>query len=431
MQLSFPAVDVSQTDEAGSAKNQFSGAFTANMKLPLHRWFRYSAGFSAEWVEGIVANSPSTEQLKILDPFCGSGTTLLAGAKLGAHAVGFEMHPFIARIARVKLNWNVEIKEFEERVSSVLRLARENLRSSPKTNSPLLRKCYTDETLCALEAIRDAYLFQCSKTDSVDELVWLLITSILRECSGVGTAQWQYILPNKKKSNVKEPFFAATERQKTMIMDLVFARNTFEGSAEVIQTDARRPDYTGCFDMVITSPPYPNNYDYADATRLEMTFWSEIGSWGDLQGAVRQFLVRSCSQHSSAERLVLQDLLEDEAIAPIRDELAIVCEELERVREDHGGRKTYHTMVAAYFADLARTWRALRELVREGGNVYFVIGDSAPYGVYVPCDRWLGQLAFANHFSEYSFDKFRDRNIKWKNRKHRVPLKEGVLHVKG
>ena len=38
-----------------------SGTFTDNMKLPVHRWFRYSAGFSAAWVEDVLQNSHATK----------------------------------------------------------------------------------------------------------------------------------------------------------------------------------------------------------------------------------------------------------------------------------------------------------------------------------------------------------------------------------
>jgi hypothetical protein len=65
----------------------------------------------------------------------------------------------------------------------------------------------------------------------------------------------------------------------------------------------------------------------------------------------------------------------------------------------------------------------------EGAQACFVIGDSAPYGIHVPVDRWLGDLAIAAGFRNYTFEKVRDRNLKWKNRKHRVPLKEGNLRV--
>jgi hypothetical protein len=88
-------------------------------------------------------------------------------------------------------------------------------------------------------------------------------------------------------------------------------------------------------------------------------------------------------------------------------------------------------MVAAYFKDMAEVWLALRRVAAKGALVCFVVGDSAPYGVYVPVDRWLGELAVAAGFKSYDFEKTRERNTKWKNRKHRVPLQEGRLWVRG
>ena len=67
----------------------------------------------------------------------------------------------------------------------------------------------------------------------------------------------------------------------------------------------------------------------------------------------------------------------------------------------------------------------------DGSSICFVVGDSAPYGVYVPVHEWLGRLAIAAGFEDWTFERIRDRNVKWKNRKHRVPLCEGRLWVKG
>ena len=88
-------------------------------------------------------------------------------------------------------------------------------------------------------------------------------------------------------------------------------------------------------------------------------------------------------------------------------------------------------MIGCYFLDLAQTWRALRRVCASPSEVCFVIGDSAPYGVYVPVIERFGKLALAAGFDSWSFEKLRDRNIKWKNRKHRVPLREGHLWVRG
>ncbi len=109
----------------------------------------------------------------------------------------------------------------------------------------------------------------------------------------------------------------------------------------------------------------------------------------------------------------------------------MVCEKLAAVRLSRGGKKTYHLMVACYFQDLARVWGELRRVCDSPSQVCFVVGDSAPYGVYVPVIEWLGKLAVAAGFKSFRFERTRDRNVKWKNRKHRVPLCEGRLWVEG
>ena len=409
-----------------------SGTFADNLKLPIHRWFRYSAGFSADWVEDLVHRRGAK---RVLDPFGGSGTSLVAAAKAGAYSVGIEAHPFVSRIAKAKTRWDVDLGEIRDVFSRVRTKAWEMRLAVPATGSKLLLKCYDAENLIALESLRRAYEDEVTAglaSEGSLELAWLALTCVLRECSSVGTAQWQYVLPNKTKARVKHPYPAFEDRSRMFVQDLMYARSQFQGRARVICGDARDPLVDESeFDMVITSPPYPNNYDYADATRLEMTFWEEVDTWGDLHDAVRKHLVCSCSQHSAADRLDLLELLDVPRINPIRDELTTVCTELEQVRLTKGGRKTYHTMVAAYFADLSMVWIALRRMTGSGSQVAFVVGDSAPYGVYVPCDEWLGRLAVAAGFKGYEFEKIRDRNTKWRNRKHRVPLKEGILWVEG
>jgi len=202
--------------------------------------------------------------------------------------------------------------------------------------------------------------------------------------------------------------------------------------AGFLESDARTcAGVPGDWNLVVTSPPYPNNYDYADATRLEMSFFREIAGWGDLQASVRQHLVRSCSQHVPERAINLGDVLDEDDLRPIAGELRAVCEQLAEVRQTKGGKKTYHLMVACYFRDLAAVWKSLRRVCATGATVCFVVGDSAPYGVYVPVIPWLGALAKSAGFSAFRFERTRDRNVKWKNRKHRVPLQEGRLWVEG
>ncbi len=76
----------------------------------------------------------------------------------------------------------------------------------------------------------------------------------------------------------------------------------------------------------------------------------------------------------------------DNLFKPIYDEILEVCTKLNLEKENHGGKKNYHIMIALYFLDLARVWKQLRSVCKEGATVCFIIGDSAPYGVYVPVD---------------------------------------------
>lgn len=401
-----------------------STTFVDNMRLPVHGWFRYSAGFSAEWV---IDEVRARRAQRVLDPFAGSGTTLIATQQAGAEAMGADAHPFVARIARAKLGWTADPGALEARAKDVLRCA-----TSAKVTDPaaLLAKCYRPDALAALRGLSHA-VDRTARGDEVDELLWLALVAILRPCSHVGTAQWQYVLPNRSKSRVIEPRDAFRLQTEAMAADMraLQAEVPSAPAATYLAADARTlegvPD--GWADLVLTSPPYANNYDYADATRLEMTFLGEVSRWSDLKD-LRDGLVRSCSQ--AMRGFDGEAALADPSLAPIAAELAPVYRDLANERLTRGGRKAYHSMIAAYFLDLAAVWKTLRRVTAPGAEVCFVVGDSAPYGVHVPVERWLAELARAAGFEGARFEKTRSRNLKWKNRKHRVPLQEGRLWVR-
>lgn len=426
-------VQKSSITQQSAIQKARSGTFVDNMKLPVHRWFRYSAGFSAVWVENIL----SAKKIgTVLDPFVGSGTVCVVADKLGIPSYGAESHPFIFRLARGKLAWHENVVSFESAINRLIEKAVEISNKSSMESAPeLITKCYSNDIIRSLYGIKNAY-FKLSHewAETINDLVFLAINSILRVTSHVGTAQWQYILPNKTKSRVISPYDALKIQAKMMMEDMkVMQCTTNEKLSILLQGDARTllevPDNS--IDYVITSPPYANNYDYADATRLEMTFWGEINSWKDLHDSVRQYLVCSSSQHAAKDKLHLSDLLDDCDLVPIKGELSKVCEELDIVRKTKSGKKAYHLMLAAYFNDMSKTFKALRRVAKQGAEICFVIGDSAPYGVYAPVERWFGELALAHGFTSWEFEKIRDRNVKWKNRKHNIPLHEGHLWIKG
>lgn len=402
------------------------------MSLPVHRWFRYSAGFAATWVKEVLADWGIKPGHVVLDPFVGSGTVPVVCDTIGVNSIGVEAHPVVARICKAKLLWTSNPDLVGHFAAEVLEHAQDR---EPDVSSypQLIHRSFDTEALAALDSLKSAW---SSLRDSSpeSELIWLALTSILRPTSKAGTAQWQYILPNKTKKKVIHPLLAFQQQIEIIKSDLRWMQTRAKRShAEIIAGDARTlaDSMPQKVDAVITSPPYANNYDYADALRFEMTFWGDVTGWGDLHDTVRKYLIVSSSQHSSRERLKASDLLEVDAVEPIRDELGAVIEQLAKVRETHGGKKHYHTMIGAYCRDISLVLRQLRIACKAGSRMCWVIGDSAPYGVYCPIEKWIAELAMAAGFKQHHFNKLRDRNIKWKNRKHRVPLKEGLLWIEG
>ena len=416
---------------AVKVEQDYSATFSDNMKMPIHKWYRYTAGFSASWVSELIREELKNGRTRIIDPFAGSGTVLIESEFAGVESYGVEAHPYIYRIARAKLNWNYPAEKFKEGALALLKIAKG--KKIEQTEFPkLIMSCYPLETIQKLEALKQTWLDK-KQDEEIKNFNWFIITAILRITSPVGTAQWQYIQPNKTKSKVIDPFVAFESKVNEMYLDMKRTQNRFKNVVDsiILNEDARNiesiPDGWG--DLVITSPPYANNYDYADATRLEMTFWGEINGWADLQDFVRKHLIRACTQHVSKLGDSIDGILSNPRLDVIKSELWEVFKTLKEERLKHGGKKNYHLMVAAYFNDLADVFHSLRRVTNDNCKMCFVIGDSAPYGIYVPVDKWLGELAVSAGFGDYYFEKLRDRNIKWKNRKHTVPLHEGRLWI--
>ena len=414
-----------------TCESQNSTTFQDNMKLPLHRWYRYTAGFSGSWVGSLLEKGKREGRHRVVDPFAGSGTVMVESMLHGVESYGIESNPYVYNIAVAKLQWNdFDLDFLMHECMGVLTRARK--KAIDRTEYPdLILKCFPLDTLKKLEALK----LSCYEIedDKLRNFVWFIITSILRSTSPVGTAQWQYIQPNKSKAKVLPPFTAYREKVAEIFEDIQRMRDVFgkDSRSEIFREDARHiksvPD--GWADMVITSPPYANNYDYADAMRLEMLFWKDINGWKDLQDKVSVNLIRACTQHVSTLKDTVNDYLASPLLTPIHDEIIEKYELLKSERDNHGGKKNYHAMIAAYFYDMAQVFFSLERITTPNCQMCFVIGDSAPYGVYIPVDEWLGKLAQAAGFNDYSFEKLRDRNIKWKNRKHRIPLKEGRLWI--
>ena len=368
-----------------------TSTFLDNLSLPVHRWFRYSAGFSAAWVREVIQREKQKGRRRVFDPFVGSGTVALESELCQVESIGVEAHPFVSRIAQAKLHWRESPKDFTTFALSILEEAKKE---------PVEREEYPGfdgKVLPASDAAPAGERFAASAKEGPTGRLFLNSPgwSCAPSCANAPLSERRMaVRPSEEiEGQAMDPFKAFEAAVYLFSSDMAQRQKQEPGpKPQLLVEDARacKSLPAGWADLVITSPPYANNYDYADATRLEMTFFGEVEGWGGLQERVRRHLIRSCTQHVAPLTKQTDDILQAAVLAPIAGELRETCQRLAREREGHGGKKPYHTMIAAYFKDMAEVWLALRRVTAGGALVCFVIGDSAPYGIMCP---WIGGWA--------------------------------------
>nr|HID12899.1 DNA modification methylase [Anaerolineae bacterium] len=428
--------------QAHTSPTEFSperlGTFQDNLRAPIHRWFKYPAGFSYRLVEALIDDKRLTPGHWILDPFVGCGTTSVVAKEHGVNSLGIEAHSFVWWVAKVKCFWEYDLSSLHR---SMQRLITHVHQAQPGTMEALdkfpdlVHKCYSPANLQKLDLIREAILhIDC--TNEERDFFLLALTDTLRAASKAGTG-WPYVAPSKYHAKQEQDAIDVFCRQvQEMFKDLQVVqlrRRSGPVECRLILMDARDPYPVEpeSIDLAITSPPYLNNYDYADRTRLEMYFFGWAKTWRDITEQVRDKLI------IAATTQIRRTEFPDDPLGPelgdlapeLYVELSDKIHRLAKIRLHKGGRKSYDLMVAGYFNDMLRILKQVHRVMKKGSEFVLVLGDSAPYGVYIPTEECLGKLGLAVGFGDYRLQKLRDRGGKWRHnpQRHKVALKESLL----
>ena len=75
-----------------------------------HDWYRFVLSFPPHLVRSYIQRFEVEPGNRVLDPFCGTGTTLVECKKLGITSIGVEPNPVACFVSEVKINWMVELE---------------------------------------------------------------------------------------------------------------------------------------------------------------------------------------------------------------------------------------------------------------------------------------------------------------------------------
>lgn len=410
------------------------GTFSESKSAPIHRWFQYPAGFSYKAVEYVLDKFNIKPGHKVYDPFGGTGTTLVVCKSRGIESVGTEAHPFVYEVANSKLKWDYDYKDLIKVSNKFIKEILENKDSyknvSVENVPELLLKCYSVDNLKKLTFVKER--IKTEVPEAYQDLFNTAMIGTLRKASGAATG-WPYIAPNKKIEE-KDGIETFITQLNLCVEDLMTTDpEVRKTESNLILGDCRKRILEdNSIDFIFTSPPYLNNYDYADRTRLETYFMGFADTWGEITEKVRTKLIMAATTQVKRNLFNEEDILSDE-LKKVAPETAKVIQEkvneLSILRKQKGGKKSYDIMVGQYFNDMTLELINTYHYLKEGSHQLLVLGDSAPYGVHVPTETILGEIALGIGYKSYNIVELRKRGDKWKGntQRHKVPLRETIL----
>jgi hypothetical protein len=383
----------------------------------IHDWYRTVWGYSDHLVGDLLDEFASQPKSRILDPFCGTGTTLVECMKRGVDSAGIDANPVSCFAARVKTNWHIEPLRLTDFLESIEQAYLSHLETEEFEEDPTYE--YIDETgmlergwisdeplkkaICLKRAIQD------SKTNAQYQnvLMLALLDTVIRTAANVKFGPELYCGKQKADAEVFPQF---SKKVCQMAGDLNLAKDVNAGQAIVVKGDSRDCRTAGTtfgtpqFSLVICSPPYPCEHDYTRNSRLELAFLEQVKDRESLR-QIKKEMVRS---HTKG--IYLTD--SDSDLVAGNDVLQRLAKRIDHraAQKTHGFARLYSRVLTEYFGGMKRHLTNLRPLLQENAILAYVVGDQSSYlQVPVRTAKILGSIA-----TEVGYDLIEIRH--WRNR---------------
>lgn len=356
-----------------------------------HGYHRYPAKFIPQLAARLIREY-SIEGDLVMDPFMGSGTTLVEAKLLRRLSVGVDVNPVAHLVAQAKTRV-IEparlahaLSHLTERLAAPVQPSLfEPLKSNPSVSSlaewhERLRYWFPEPTLWQLGRIQHAIdeleceneriFFNCALSHTLKSVSYWHDRSVkpMRKLERSIPDACEVFLRHAKRM----------ARGNREFWNLLSERDALNIPAMPHCADARQlpvPDEAAA--VVITSPPYVTSYEYADLHQLS-ALWFRWAS--DLRAFREGFIGRSNGVHESS--LELNSSLAECIVAQIGETNP------RKARE-----------VALYFAEMLACFREMRRVLRRGGYACIVIGNTHLCGVEVQNAQVFAEQLIAHGFS--------------------------------
>jgi 16S rRNA G966 N2-methylase RsmD len=412
-----------------SVQTELFGRMEHNLKVPrsnglanklddsdkmFHDWYRFVLSFPPHLVRDYFDKFRLRNGQTILDPFCGTGTTIVEAKLNRINSIGVEPNPMAHFASCVKSQWDLDPEEFikhadyiSERTKKIINNNHsDHLRTLPLESEVLL----LTDSISPLPLHKAIILLEQinNEKDSpfYNHEILAFAKSLVFTVSNLHFGPEVGVHRNKKSdAPVVESWLSEVN---TMARDICRAEHNSTSSI-VHKADSRQLSNIlepKSIDAVFTSPPYPNEKDYSRTTRLESVLLGFINNKKELQSLKRTLL------RSNTRNVYKGD--DDDTWIAQHSEIQRIADAIEKKRielgKTSGFEKLYGKVTKLYFGGMARHLAELRTLLKPGAYLGYVVGDQASYlQILIKTGELLADIAKSLGYEVVSLDLFRTR----------------------
>ena len=413
--------------------DQNIGSAKDNMNSAIHNWYKFTAGFSYKFVDVIVEGLGQRPEC-IYEPFAGCGTTLVEAQKMKISSIGNESQRLMCDIINAKLNWDIDKNLIEIALGEIQELCSQRSIQFYDCNShPLLQTLFDEFSLKVVYSIRD--YIRSINNENVRLFLNLALSQSLHKIA-LHPIAVPYISRTKTLANSGDALNKFLSTISHMLSDIESLPH-HERYADVYNNDSRKKNSNiaddSC-DLCITSPPYLNNLDYGEVSKVHTHFFEYTANWNDITNNVRHDLVTGATTHYRDADFDLSNFEMLEFAQNNKRLFVELKERFIRIKDNailRSGKKSFHILMMLYFQDMYYVLSEMRRVLKDKSRAYLILGDSAPYGIHIPTTQFLGEIAQSVGFGDYKIYKIRARGNKWKglSNRHNIELSENILEL--
>lgn len=393
-----------------------------------HEWYRFVLSFPPHLVRHYIEKFALNEAALVLDPFSGTGTTLVECKKLRIPSIGTESNPMAWFASNTKLDWSISPDALWKHSKQIAEVVSDRLEAQGlgEPTGPLFQTACPEDSLLTLPKDAEKLLLRGSICPKPLHKLLLLKETITEFKDPRLFAHEQLALAKTAVSDVsnlhfgpevgvKAPRFDAPvvrnwlNRVRIIVEDLRTLNSKDQTKAIIYKADARDPSTAlqpESIDAIITSPPYPNEKDYTRTTRLESVLLGFLNSKEDLR-QLKYGLIRSNTRN-------VYKLDSDNLYVTDNAEVQRIASEIEARRialgKTSGFERLYPRLTQLYFGGMKRHLANLRRYLRPQAQLAYVVGDQASYlRVMIRTGQILAEIAESLGYEVTGIDLFRTR----------------------